>query len=429
MTDPNQINARINAQLHASLQAALIQPSDASSVARSARAAVAQRQDNTPLALGSRVDVQVTSVQQPGDLEVRLRTHVTPQSNTQTGAGQWSQTMRVGVTDDLHPRLLNALRTLAAGQGRGAMLNAEVVSLRPRVMLRLLPSDNQGAPGTKTWFNAQLRNHMPGALRLATTFADWSRGLREAGLDRGLQSPLAQQRELTQSIKQVLERLASPRELTDPARLADSLRNSGIWLEAVLARGGALTHQPSLLESDLKAQLLRLAGKVRLQTTQDLPSAGADRLAQLSTPLAREVDGMLKQLITLQLQNAENAPEQQRWAVELPFQTSAGLLTLDADIQREAEQEGDQGEHWSMQIRLDLPMLGPLLIRLGLRGSRLHASLVAEQPSSAELLRERLPELRTQLENRDIEIASLHAREGPTERKPPARAPLLREQA
>ncbi|EIC22162.1 flagellar hook-length control protein FliK [Thiorhodovibrio frisius] len=417
MTDPSQVNARVNT---GSLPARV---PDTSGAAQTARAASEQaRETTTRLTTGSRVDVQVKAVQQSGDLEVRLRTQ-----GEGTQRGQWSQTMRVGVTDSLRPALLDALRTLAAGQGRGGMLSAEVVSLTPRVMLRLMHSDGEGAPGTKAWFNAQLRNHLPGARQLSTTFADWTRGLREAGVDRGAPSPLAHQRELTQLVKQVLERLASPRELTDPARLAESLRNSGIWLEALLARAGS--QQGLSLDADLKAQLLRLAGKVRLQQGPDLPAAGADRLAHLSASLSREVDGMLKQLVTLQLQNAENGPDQQRWTVELPFQTSAGLLTLDADIQREAEQEADQGEHWSMQIRLDLPVLGPLLIRLGLRDNRLHASLVAEQGASAALLRERLPELRAQLEGRDIEIASLHAREGRTERKPPARAPLLREQA
>lgn len=138
---------------------------------------------------------------------------------------------------------------------------------------------------------------------------------------------------------------------------------------------------------------------------------------------------MLKQLVSLQLQNVENGPDQQRWAIELPFQTSAGLLTLDADIEREAEQDGDQDERWHMEIRLDLPVLGPLLIRLGLRDNRLHASLVAERSNSAELLRQHLPELRAQLESRELEVESLHARTGPTEPKPRKREPLLQTRA
>jgi len=414
VTEPPQINTRVNTGAQPP------RPADTASAARTARAAADRALENTRVTLGSRVEVQVKSVQRSGDLEVRLR--------TLGQGGQWSQNMRVGVTDSLRPALMDALRSLAAGQGRGATLNAEVTSVTPRVMLRLLPSEGEGAPGTKAWFNAQLRNHMPGAQRLATTFADWSRGLRDAGLERPGQTQVPQHRELNQSVRQVLERLASPRELTDPARLADSLRNSGVWLEATLARAGASTPQQPL-DADLKAQLLRLAGKLRAQRGAEPQMTGADRLAQLPSGLSREVDGVLKQLVTLQLQAAENGPEQQRWALELPFQTSAGLLTLDADIQREADRDQDDGEHWSMQIRLDLPVLGPLLIRLGLRDSRLHASLVAEQSASAELLRERLPELRAQLESRDLDIASLHAREGSTERKAPARAPLLREQA
>ncbi|MBK5971029.1 MULTISPECIES: flagellar hook-length control protein FliK [Thiorhodovibrio] len=504
MTEPSQINTGANTGA---------QSARVADATRTARAAVDQARESTRVALGSRVEVQVKAVQRSGEMEVRLR--------TQGEGGQWSQNMRVGVTDSLRPALLDALRSLAASQGRGATLNAEVTSLTPRIMLRLLLPSADGAPGTKAWFNAQLRNHLPGAQRLATTFADWSRGLREAGSERPAQVQSAQNQALNQSVKQLLDRLASPRELTDPARLAESLRNSGVWLEATLARAGAAPASHQALDADLKAQLLRLAEQVRAQQAAnpkpgqpksaqqaetkagqpsagspaqtkagqaaagslaqtkagqsataslaqtkagqldtatlaqsragqpsnptlaqskadpqapqqraaDMQMAGADRLAQLSTGLSREVDGVLKQLVTLQLQNAENGPDQQRWALELPFRTGAGLLTLDADIQREADQDRDQGENWSMQIRLDLPVLGPLLIRLSLRDSRLHGSLVAEQSASAELLRERLPELRAQLESRDLDIGSLHAREGNTQSKPPARAPLLREQA
>jgi flagellar hook-length control protein FliK len=155
-----------------------------------------------------------------------------------------------------------------------------------------------------------------------------------------------------------------------------------------------------------------------------------ERLLQLASQISREVDGMLKQLVTLQLHNADNGPDQQqRWLLELPVQSSAGLLTLDTEIDHQQEPGDGEEDHWSMQLRLDLPKLGPLLIQLSLREGRLHANLIAEQSAGAQMLQSHLQELRTQLEHRDLNIASLHARSGPTGRPPKARAPLLNERA
>ncbi|MBK1647457.1 flagellar hook-length control protein FliK [Rhabdochromatium marinum] len=446
----------------------------------------AQAQDSARLALGSRVEVQLKSVLRSGDLEVRLRALGQNAQNAQPAPrGQWSQTMRVGITDALRPALLEALRTLSTDQSRqGSILKAEVVSLNPRIMLRLMHSDGAEAPGTKAWFVAQVRAHWPGAQRLTNTFANWARNLQEskaasplsgraeagkqpsqtgqtqtttkvplppgqAEASKALATPeraqSVQHSELNQAIKEILNRLASPRELTDPQRLPVTLKNSGIWLEALLARAAVTPNQRLSLEADLKGQLLRLAQQLRAtpapssnagaksgpQRASDPPTGGgADRLLQQpATALSREVHGMLKQLVTLQLQSADHAPDPLRWAVELPFQSSAGLLALDADIQRESTQDEEDPERWSMQLRLDLPVLGPLLISLILHNDRLHASLVAEQSAGAAKLRERLPELRAQLEKREIEVASLHAREGSTERPPKPEPPLLNEQA
>lgn len=412
------------------------------------------------LELGARVQVRVNAVLNSGDLEVRLRAAQAEQPRS------WSQALRVGIADGLRPALLDALRALAAGQARpGAVLDAEVVSLTPRIMLRMIGAEQTEQPGSDAWFARQWRANLPGARELSTTLAGWSRGLAQAGSEPTPASGV-QQPELQRAVKQVLERLASPRELTDPARLAQTIRNSGIWLEALLARASLAPQQSVALESDLKAQLLRLAEQIRHHqqagakppaqsaparvtpapgTAQQAPAAPRPQSPAPDVPahharqlalgagagtLAREVDGMLKQLVTLQLHNTEQAPEQLRWALELPFHSSAGLLTLDADIQREPSAHDEDEAHWSLHIALDLPVLGPLSIRLGLRGEHLHASLVAEQSAGAALLRERLSELRAQLEKRAISVGSLTAREGTLERRAPVpRGSLLSEQA
>ena len=139
---------------------------------------------------------------------------------------------------------------------------------------------------------------------------------------------------------------------------------------------------------------------------------------------------MIKQVVTQQLQTLEAGADPPRWVLELPFKTPAGLLTLEADIQRETRAGQAEEDGWSMRIRLNLPRLGPLSINLNLRADRLNAALQAENQTAVDILRQHLATLRQQLEDRQIEIASLHASQRPRTEPPPIRRPpLVSEQA
>lgn len=481
-----------------------------------------QARDAALLVLGSRVEILLKALLNSGELDVRLRTL------DQAGTPQaWSRPLRVGLTRDLQAAAPEALRP-------GTRLHAQVVALSPRVMLRLFTPEEDPLTARRTLIDAQLRLHLPGARALAPTLSSWQQRLSlppaghlQTALPSGpTQTPSAAQAALPESrpaVQQILEHVASPRELTDPVRLQETLRHSGVWLEALLARA-LVTGRPSPnLERDLKVQLLRLAAQLRqtpvsiapgpnrspssppprpanqpgAQTSTGTPAkpatapntatpstapspsnqpaatptprtappatharpaaspspqpasptggatdpaqaaqarapSGAEqtgaRLFQLTQQLTREVDGLLKQLVTLQLQNADQTPEQTRWALELPVQTKNDILTIDTEI--EHQNQGAEGEeHWSMRLRLDLALLGPILIQLSLRAGRLSASLVAERHETAQRLQRHLPDLRTKLEARELDIASLHARRGPTGRPPPTRPPLLNERA
>lgn len=456
---------------------------------RSARAAAGELvRDNGKIGLGSRVEVQLHSVHKSGDLQVRLRPF--------TDAGRlepWSRALRVAVTDDVRS-LLNASRAEGGhGLRHPSRLAAEVVAVAPRIRLRMFPQID-AASQRQAWFNAQLRAHLPEAKPLTATFSRWESALRDASAQQRPAALVAQERaqtEVQRAVAQILARLAGPGDLTDAARLSQAFKDSGLWLEALLAQaasGSSAGAKETLsVDSDLKAQLVRLAARVRAAQqgaggdlararsaasgTSGVPGqgghagnaaasnqspdtlsermrramidkplpgqaralqgrtaeAGSDRLPPLSNTVLRDVEGLLKQVVTSQLQSAEQAPDQQRWTFELPFQTSAGLFALDAEIEHQVPGAEEDEEHWAVQIRLDLPLLGRILIRLSYREDRLHVGLVGEQAAGVSRLRNGLPQLREQLEGRNLEVASLHAREGPTGRQVPERAPLLSE--
>ncbi len=595
------------------------------------------------LAIGARLEIQLTQTLSANRIEARLRV---PGENM-----PWSTATRLQLSSPL-PDLLARQAAAGTPSGNPIRLQADVVAVSPVLTLRILPQTSQPSgsatpsptAGTREWMDAQIRQHLPQSRPLASTLESWIRRLPPSeGLDTPSvsQSPVAT--EVTQRmIATILNRLATTAELTDPVRLPDALKQSGIWLEALMAQTAANPAQRIDLTADLKGQLLRLAQQIRAtnqapptpSTAPDTtaparpqPASGApnpggnptpspdgrtptpptapetsalarpqpepaaikpggnpaslpdgrtptpptesdttaparpqpepgttkpggnpippsdgrtpspptapirpqpepgttksgsnptplpdgrtpstppnapirpqpepetpnpsgtttpqpagqkpptpptepgmaspgrqppesgspnptepvrtasqapptDPAPQTRTPsteppppptLAREVDGMIKQVVTQQLQTLEAGTDPPRWVLELPFKTPAGLLTLEADIQREARAGQAETDGWSMRIRLNLPRLGPLSINLNLRADRLNASLQAEHQAAVEILRQHLATLRQQLEDRQIEIASLHASQRPrTDTGSTRRPPLLSEQA
>jgi len=129
----------------------------------------------------------------------------------------------------------------------------------------------------------------------------------------------------------------------------------------------------------------------------------------LTRMLARDVDGMIKQLVTQQLQSLDRDPQEPRWILELPLRTEDRVMPIQADIRRKKGRSREQEPGWDMKLRLDLQKLGSLNVHLHLRGGRLNASLNSENRQGAEILQRNLEQLRTQLRDRELDVGSLHA--------------------
>jgi hypothetical protein len=420
------------------------------------------------VSVGQRLEVQLGRIVS-NQIEIRLR--------PADGNAAWSSTERVQLAASLPESVARQLVNTGAGAGTslGPMvrIQAEVTAISPTLVLRLLPAV-QSAGDTKLptaagdirdWMDQQLRLHLPLSRPITSTLETWA--ARPIGSDLTVSAqangPVTA---ISGQLQTILEDLATADDLTDPQRLASTLKQSGLWLEALFAQTISNPENAPDLSRDLKAQLLRLAEQIRstLANTspiadllppegkasapsgpaglvdtptspdrrQDVSHHTATQTTDTSAPsaLARDVDGMLKQLISHQLQTLETSADQPRWILELPFRTPTGLSALNADIQRENRTGQPEDDIWSMRIDLDLPRLGPLSINLSLRAGRLSAGLRSESQAVADMLRVHLADLRRQLEGRSIEVASLHAGHRTNDGDPPpARSLRISEQA
>jgi len=293
--------------------------------------------------------------------------------------------------------------------------------------------------GSREWLEQQFRQHWPESRPLAATL---ERLGRQPALETAVPTSDGPRSTATanaarRAVAALIGRLPSAAELTDPGRLALALGRSGLWLEALLAQTATDPTWSSALKQDLKAQLLALAEHLRLEGARQpntpsasRPEAPADPEPRRTDETAREVDRLVKQVVTKQIQSLDSPVGQTQWLLELPFRTPTGIQALEADIRREHSADDRRHQAWSLTLRLDLPRIGPLHIWLTLRDERLNASLQAAETAGAERIGQHLDELRARLEAGAIEVAGLHAGRRPLDRPAPSFAvPLVREQA
>ena len=476
---------------------------------------------------GARIELKVTPNQVPDVYRIGTRVEIALTRHTDPSLVRLQIRPLDGLSadvaiDQLLPaatmpaHMVPTARSTAMSTAGGSLrLQGAILALQPTLTLTLSPArtSSDAAPvpqtpaGFSDWLTAQCRQHLPHSLSLATTLDTWRHPDPSPARDSssacgptterpqwtGLQARLA---------GDLLSALPSASDLTEPGRLRQAIRQSGVWLEAELARLTQGHGQDSRPSMDLKAQLTRLADRIRaLQRTgtpetsaqgaprtadpegtnhpetarqtatdsagrttvlasaaddgqmpvsaqpakaltgmdpgRDMPPREAppeaisdDRTTQVLRTLDREVAGMIAKIVTNQLITLDSTPDQPRWLLELPFRTPTGIAELEADIRRERRSPDKDDETWHMRLRLDLPRLGPLTIRLSLRADRLSAGLHATSAGTGELLNRNLPLLQERLAAKSIEVASLHAGQRPDPDPPhPAGTGSLHESA
>jgi len=173
-----------------------------------------------------------------------------------------------------------------------------------------------------------------------------------------------------------------PAALADPAapgagvlpnRLAQTVRESGLFYESHLQRWAKGTYPFESLLNEPQARLGRDA-------------ATQSRLAELG--------GMPEEAARLagrQLQMLEGAPFQWQ-GLAWPGQWMQWLVEKRGEGQGESAGE-EEGAAWNTELRLSLPRMGDLHARVSLRGDAVSVQLRAQESATADALLEALPVL------------------------------------
>jgi hypothetical protein len=213
--------------------------------------------------------------------------------------------------------------------------------------------------------------------------------------------------------KELLSRLADPQRLTTADGLRQAISQSGLFLEARLARGDT-----SVLQQDFHAGLLRLLGAVKEQIAAPAtatPRSGSVPVAPLNPDLLLElsqhIEGALARVKVQQLQtlSAQSSPDP-AWLLELPLRHGAEQEVMRLRIQREGgNSHGHGAPGWSVRLHFDSARHGSVDSIITLLGGKVGVSFWAEQSDTAARFQQRLEELRGQLQHAGLEVEHLRS--------------------
>jgi hypothetical protein len=131
-----------------------------------------------------------------------------------------------------------------------------------------------------------------------------------------------------------------------------------------------------------------------------------DSPSQQLNELARQTDGAIARLTTVQLANNAAASGNPAILVELPvrFEDRANILRLRIERDGRANSQESELQAWSIEAAMDLGSAGSLHARVSLQGHRVGVQIRASSPAVVESLSAQSGTLESMLRGAGLEV-------------------------
>jgi hypothetical protein len=122
--------------------------------------------------------------------------------------------------------------------------------------------------------------------------------------------------------------------------------------------------------------------------------------------LARQTDGTLARLTTVQISNSAPDPVVQSMLIDLPVRHDDRAAVLRLRIEHDGSRRGDRdgADSWTVEAAIDLGAVGALHAKVTLIGKRIGVQLRAESPAMVAALSQRADELEAMLAESGLEV-------------------------
>ena len=308
---------------------------------------------------------------------------------------------------------------------QGTQLLLEVKQLQPQVVLKIIPQPvGSGSPPSAAGTSPAAA--AGGGLLQLLSADGTGTGTRTvadiAGTLRALQAAPGPGN--ANPAQRLLASLPGLADLLTAPGLRRALLSSGTFLEATLAQAASpenATFRPA--GGDLKALLMRVLEQVNAALQRTAGEAAAGGRSAFLVEAQRDLEVVLGSITLNQLQSQSGESNAVRgWIADVPFilgqHVGSMRLRLERDGGGAGAGEGAAEARWRVEVQLDLPELGPLLLKTQLQSEAVTVELAAREDSTRELLTSRAGELVAALNNAGLETPSLQVSAWPAHREP-----------
>lgn len=214
-----------------------------------------------------------------------------------------------------------------------------------------------------------------------------------------LSSPSTLPLQTQQALQQLIQNLPNLATLTgSPEAMKQAIQASGIFSESLL-----VAEKPALT-ADLKLNLSRV------RDAQE--QAGMLRIGNTST---EQIANAIERITTAQLrhfsdQNSAAAPSYPLH-IELPIKNGNTLHMMHVEINQDASSEGDEKRErrWLVKLQFNFEETGRFDARVSIQANKVGILFAAEDMETVQKLYKTIPDLKQQLEKKDIEVERLDA--------------------
>ncbi|MBR7888667.1 flagellar hook-length control protein FliK [Marinomonas sp. A79] len=210
------------------------------------------------------------------------------------------------------------------------------------------------------------------------------------------------------ALKQLVQHLPNLAALTQsPDAMKQAIQNSGVFSESLL-----LNQKDQSIPADLKLNL------ARLKETQEQPTG----LKPQSLP-TDSIANAIERITTNQLRHFSDPSQLSAQAfplqVEFPVQQGkdSHLVQVEIDQDASSEEQDPKDRRWLVKLKFDFEETGRFDARASIQNNTVGVLFAAEEKDTVQKLQKSIPELRQQLEAKDIEINRLDAFQSKLERQ------------
>jgi hypothetical protein len=216
-------------------------------------------------------------------------------------------------------------------------------------------------------------------------------------------------------LKSILANLPDTPVVSTEQGLKQSIKNSGLLLEAQLAMTAEKPDQQLDLDKDFKAGLLKLVQLLK----QEVAVTGQQNSDTTSIDILKNLQQKTENtLAKVALDQLNNLPKEdnskQVWNFEVPFFNKGQAESANVQIQWEkaSQQEDKRPAAWSVNLTLNPPNLGTLYCTIAYQNNTVNTYFKSKSGKITDLVSSHLDLLKMQLEASGLKTGNLIAQQG-----------------